>query len=146
MFTYGSVELISRTIEGNYPDYKQIIPKQFQTETVLDRDDFGKAVKTASLFSRTGLFDVTLNLDPTTKQLSVKALDASRGENTAVCGADISGQKNTVTVNYRYLLDGLNAMETEEVLFQMIDPSNPCLVTPKDTSMQYLYIVMPIKQ
>jgi DNA polymerase III subunit beta len=146
VFTYGSVEIISRTIEGNYPDYKQIIPKSFQTETMLDRADFGKAVKTASLFSRTGLFDVTLELDPSDKQLRVKALDTNRGENTAVCGADISGQKNTVTVNYRYLLDGLNAMDTDEVFFQMIDPANPCLVTPKDKSMQYLYIVMPIKQ
>lgn len=146
VFSYGSVELISRTIEGNYPDYTQIIPKEFQTETVLDRDDFGKAVKTASLFSRTGLFDVTLDLDTNGKQISVKSLDATRGENTAVCGADISGRNNTVTVNYRYLLDGLNAMDAEQVTFQMIDPANPCLITPKDSTQKYLYIVMPIKQ
>jgi len=146
VFSYGGVELTSRTIEGNYPDYQQIIPKDFQTETSVDRDDFGKAVKTASLFSRTGLFDVTLDLDPEKNQLSVRALDSARGENTAAIGADISGHKNNVTVNYRYLLDGLGAIEGEQVLFQMIDPSNPCLLTPKDKTLKYLYIVMPIKQ
>lgn len=147
VFQYGSVELVSRLIEGNYPDYTQIIPSEFQTKAILDREDFIKAVKTASLFSKTGLFDITLSLDEGEKQLKITATDANRGENTAICDADVSGQKNAVTVNYRYLLDGLNAMQAEKVVFEMIDASNPCLVTPQgDEQKEYLYIVMPIKQ
>ncbi|MFC1787605.1 DNA polymerase III subunit beta [Patescibacteria group bacterium] len=146
VFSYGTVELISRTIEGTYPDYTQIIPKQFQTESILDRDDFIKSVKAASLFSKTGLFDVSLFFDPDKKELSVRAVDSTRGENTARCTADVTGQENTVTVNYRYLLDGLNAMSTDKILFQMIDAANPCLVTPQKEDSGYLYIVMPIKQ
>src|SRR3989339_112350 len=123
VFQYGSVELISRIIEGVYPDYQQIIPTQFQTEVILDREDFIKSVKTASLFSRTGLFDVTLDFEPEKKEVFVKALDVNRGKNTTTCKADISGQVNHVTVNYKYLLDGLNAMSCDQILFQMIDPS-----------------------
>ncbi|OGL67028.1 DNA polymerase III subunit beta [Candidatus Uhrbacteria bacterium RIFCSPHIGHO2_01_FULL_63_20] len=145
VFSYGSVELVSRLIDGNYPDYRQIIPKSFQTQAVLDRDDFAKAVKTASLFSRTGLFDVTLEFDPAAKKLRVKATDAARGENTAECEADATGNENKVTVNYRYLLDGLNAMGSDQVLFKMIDAGNPCVIQPAEGS-NYLYIVMPIKQ
>lgn len=146
VFTYGSVELISRIIEGNYPDYRQIIPKQYQTSAIIDREDFIKSVKAASLFSKTGLFDVTLEITPSKGEFSIRAVDNNRGENVATCQADISGEVNNVTVNYRYLLDGLNAIPTEKVVFEMIDPSNPCLLTPKEDKKEYLYIVMPIKQ
>lgn len=146
VFSYGSVELVSRTIEGNYPDYHQIIPQQFRTQAGLDREDFTKAVKTASLFSKNGLFDVTLAFDPASKQLEVKSVDADRGENVASCGAEATGDLNTVTLNYRYLLDGLSAVGTERVQFQMIDASNPCIVKAQDDTLAYLYIIMPIKQ
>lgn len=146
VFNYGSVELISRIIEGNYPDYRQIIPKHFETTACVDKDDFCKAVKAASLFSKTGLFDVTLEIEPDQKQILIKAVDNNRGENQAVCGGDIKGGKNTVTVNYRYLLDGLNAIESEKVVFEMIDAANPCLLTPQGDKKDYQYIVMPIKQ
>ncbi len=146
VFVYGSVELISRIIEENYPDYTQIIPKEFQTKAIIDREDFIKAVKTASLFSRLGLFDITLELDPNSAQLSVKSVDATRGENQTNCACEITGQQNSVTVNYKYLLDGLAAMNSDQVQFEMIDASNPCLVTPKDAKDAYKYVLMPIKQ
>lgn len=146
VFTYGPVELISRTIDEQYPDYKQIIPSQFQTHAVIDREDFLKAVKTASLFSKSGLFDVTLTFNPDEKLLSVSATDASRGDNTTACSTEITGSANTVTVNYRYLLDGLQAMPSDQVIFEMIDGANPCLLSPQGSQDAYRYIVMPIKQ
>jgi DNA polymerase-3 subunit beta len=146
VFMYGPVELVSRTIEENYPDYEQIIPKQFQTQATVDRDDFLKAVKTASLFSKNGLFDVTLLFSPSDKRVSVQALDVNRGENTTTCDADISGVNNSVTVNFRYLLDGLQSMSGDQILFPLIDASNPCLLTTKDKPNEHRYIVMPIKQ
>lgn len=146
VFSYGSVELISRIIDENYPDYKQIIPTQFQTQALVDRADFVKAVKTASLFSRNGLFDVTLTFTPEDGALRVSAVDATRGQNTTQCSADMTGSTNTVTVNYRYLLDGLNAITSEQVVFEMIDPGNPCLLSPKSETESYRYVVMPIKQ
>ncbi len=145
VFSYGPVELTSRIIEGNYPDYHQIIPSEFKTNAMIDRDDLIRSVKTASLFSKNNLFDVAFEFDPTTKQLSLKATDAARGENTTLCGADISGQANLVTLNYRYLLDGLNSMSSEHVLFRMIDTANPCVITPSGSE-NHLYLVMPIRQ
>jgi len=145
VFVFGSVEIISRIIEGSFPDYQQIIPKTFQTETKIDRNDFINAIKTASLFSRSGLFDVTVKFDPA-GTFSATAADATRGENTAVAKADVSGQENSVTINFRYLLDGLNSMSSDQVSFQMIDGSNPCMVRPVGGESQHLYIVMPIKQ
>jgi DNA polymerase-3 subunit beta len=145
VFTFGSVELISRIIEGNFPDYQQIIPKVFQTETKVDREDLMNAVKTASLFSRSGLFDVTLSFDPA-GMIRATAADATRGENNTGTKAIVTGPENSVTINFRYLLDGLQSMSTEEVLFQMIDGANPCVVKPIGNETQHLYIVMPIRQ
>ncbi len=146
VFTYGHVELISRTIDEKYPDYKSIVPSHFQTHTEIDREDFVKAVKTASLFSRTGLNDIVLTFHPEGRELSVSATDATRGDNTTNCSADITGQQNSVTVNYRYLLDGLQAITSDQVVFEMIDAGNPCLLSPKDTTDVYRYVIMPIKQ
>jgi len=146
VFMYGPVEIVSRTIEETYPDYQQIIPKQFQTQALIDRDDFIKAVKTASLFSKNGLFDVTLSFHPDEKKLRVKSVDATRGENETMCDGEITGTNNSVTVNFRYLLDGLQSMNSEQVLFELIDASNPCLLTQKDKHDVHRYIVMPIKQ
>ena len=140
------MELVSRVIEENYPDYEQIIPKQFQTNSIIDKDDFIKAVKTASLFSKTGLFDVTLEFDPVSKRVSVKALDTTRGENTTMCNANISGILNSVTVNHKYLIDGLQAIQSDQIIFEMIDGSNPCLISPKGKQREHRYIVMPINQ
>lgn len=146
VFKYGSVELISRTIEGKYPDYQQIIPKQFQTQAVLEREDFIKAVKTASLFSKTGLFDVTIEFSQPDGHVSIRSADATRGENIVICQAEITGKTNAVAVNHRYLLDGLAVMNTDKIMFQMIDAGNPCVIRPQNGLSSELYVVMPIKQ
>lgn len=146
VFIYGPVELISRVIDENYPDYEQIIPKDFATKSVLDREDFTKAVKAASLFSKNGLFDINLRFEPKEGILYVQATDATRGQNQSTCPAEVSGQSNTVSVNYRYLLDGLGAISGENVLFEMIDGANPCLLTPVGTKEAYRYVLMPIRQ
>ncbi|MBI4713752.1 DNA polymerase III subunit beta [Candidatus Uhrbacteria bacterium] len=145
LFVYGPVELISRVIDESYPDYEQIIPKQFQTKAILDREDFLKSVKAASLFSKNGLFDVTLQFDPQNSIVEAQATDSVRGQNSSSCEAELIGQKNTVTINYRYLLDGLQAMDSDRVNFEMIDASNPCLLSPEGKIEAYRYVLMPIK-
>ncbi len=146
VFSYASVELTSRTIEGIYPDYKQIIPKDFRTTGVMSREDVVKAVKTASLFSRNGLYDVMLEFPGGASSILVKATDAMRGENTANCAATVTGDHVSVTLNYRYLLDGLNVLQSDKVRLQLIDGSNPVLVLADGVADQYLYLVMPIRQ
>lgn len=144
-FEVGGAELQSRLIEGTYPEYRQIIPAEFQTEAVLPRGEFVSAIKAASLFTKTGLNDVRLEF-AAKKPLLVKAQDAQTGEHRAEVPGEVTGGQNHVVVNYRYLLDGLAAIGDDEVRYRLIDAANPCLVTPKDPSERYLYIVMPIKQ
>jgi len=143
LFTVDSVDLISRLISGNYPDYKQIIPTKSQTETLVNRSELIRAVKASALFSKTGVNDVTLLF--TKSNIIVSAFSGSSGESQVEVEAEIRGEDNEITINYRYLLDGLNNIEGEKVKLGILNNTTPCILRPeKDNS--YLYIVMPIRQ
>lgn len=146
VFTYGEVELISRLIEGSFPDYKPFIPESFKTEAVVSRSELQKAVRAASLFSRQGIFDVHLTLDPDAGTCLVQSADQGTGKTKTSIKGTITGQKNLVTLNFRYFGDGLSAMTSEAVRLKQIDSMNPLLVVPEGSTEEYRYIVMPIRQ
>ena len=147
VFQYGSVEITSRTIEAEYPDYRQIIPTTSVSEAALCRSTLIQAVKTASLFSKTGLFDVQITLDPDNGSVMLSGRDIGRGENTVSLEGAISGTKNNITLNYRYLLDGLNALKSDIIELKVIDGANPCVLLPQGMpDERYRYIIMPIRQ
>ncbi len=147
VFRYGTVELSSRTIEGVYPDYRQIIPKASTTEIIVGKNDFAQAVKRTSLFSKAGLFDVRLEVNPADNSLTLSATDVGRGENVVSIEGNVSGTANAVVLNFRYLLDGVHALPTENIVIKLIDAMNPCVLLPSGTPEEkYLYIVMPIRQ
>lgn len=143
--TLGTVEIVSRVIEGQYPDYQQIIPQHYATTARVATVELIKATKTASLFSRSGIYDVALAVAPTERSLRLSAANAQLGENTSRIGAEVTGQENKTVLNYRFLLDGLQNIETDEVELHLIDSANPCVLKPRGRT-DYLYLVMPIKQ
>lgn len=149
VFTYDNVEVISRTIEGKYPDYRQLIPEHFQTEIYIGKDELQRAVKTASLFSRTGLNDIHFRFQPE-KKVHLSATNSQTGEHAVDLDGLVQGKENEVTVNFKYFLDGVNNIESDAAVIQMVDAMSPCLVRPsrdgKTVSEEYLYIVMPIRQ
>ncbi len=145
LFSYNSVEIVSRTIEGKYPDYRQLIPDRFETEVILSKIELSRAVKTTSLFSRTGLNDIHFTFASSGK-VSLRAVNSQTGEHAVDLDGAVTGKENSVTVNFKYFLDGVNNVETEEVRLQLIDGVSPCLLRPATEDGDYLYIVMPIRQ
>ncbi|MFH2063351.1 MAG: DNA polymerase III subunit beta [bacterium] len=145
MFRYNQVELVSRTIEGKYPDYRQLIPERFETEASIPKEDLIRAVKATSLFSKSGLNDIGMRFTAGST-VNVSANNPQTGEHSAEVGGEVSGKENSITVNFRYLLDGLNNIEAEKVRIQMIDGMSPCLLRQEGEDGSYLYIVMPIRQ
>ncbi len=145
-FNAGNTTVTSRLIEGKYPDYRQIIPEKTKTKIIIDRPAFIRAVRSAGLFSRTGLYDVQLRFSATGENMSVLGRDAQTGEQTVDVPATTTGDDVMVTVNHRFLLDGLNVVGSNRVSLQVIDGNSPVLIRPDDQSPNFLYIVMPIKQ
>ncbi len=143
VLTFGNVELVSRLIEGAFPDYRQIIPTQFRTAFTVTRGELQKAFKAASLFSKQGLFDVHVAVE--NGALKISSSDTGTGAHTTTIALAESVEPNKVTLNYRYVSDGLSAMGTDTVRFQMIDGMNPVVITPANGE-GFQYIVMPIRQ
>jgi DNA polymerase-3 subunit beta len=144
--TFGNVELVTRLIEGTFPPYQDIIPKEFKTEAVVPRAELQKAVRAASLFSRQGLFDVHLSFDVEAGTCSVASADQGTGKTKTGVKGNVTGVDNKATLNYRYVTDGLSAMQTENVRIVLIDDNNPVLLLPEPTGEAYRYLVMPIRQ
>lgn len=144
--TFGNVELVTRLIEGSFPAYEEIVPKAFKTEAVLPRAELQKAVRAASLFSRQGMFDINLAFDPVAGTCSVNSADQGTGKTKSAVKGVVTGELNSVTLNYRYLNDGLAVMGTDTVKLALIDGGNPVLVLPEASNESYRYLVMPIRQ
>ena len=144
LFNIGGVELISRLIEGEYPDYKQIIPTERKTSVIIDRAELLKAVKTVALFSKTGIFDINLIFDPG-RGLEIKANNAQVGESSTMLEVEYQGEVNETVLNFRYLLEGLNNIGKDLVEISLVDDNIPCTIKGKEDT-GFLYIIMPIKQ
>lgn len=147
LFSLNNVDLVSRIIEGQYPDYKQIIPTSWKTRVIFNRSGLIKAVKTASLFAKPGIFDVTITCKSGKGgELILSSSNSQFGENTVKLSTEVEGEQNEITLNYHYLLDGLGAIESDEVFLEITSPDSPCLLRPKVENADYLYIIMPIKK
>jgi len=146
LITYRDVELTSRLIEGQYPPYRDIIPADLPTKATLDRGEFLDAVRAAGLFSKTGAQDVRLTVDPDKKQISLQAQASQVGGHEQVLAAAVEGPADQVVFNYRYLLEGLSALEGSRVVFSTGGSSSPGKITGSAKEDQsFLYILMPIK-
>ncbi len=144
LFSCDGIELISRLIEGQFPDYKQIIPNQTRTQVVVTTAELVKSIKAVALFSKLGIFDVNLKFN-SAKGLVIQATNSQLGESKSEISVSFSGDDNETTINYRYLLDGLNNIPADEVELSLVDGNVPFIVRPKGDE-SYTYIIMPIKQ
>lgn len=144
MFVFDGVELVSRVIDGKYPDYKQIIPQKFDTEAKCAVRDLVPAIKSVALFCKQGINDIKLVFNSKKQELTITTASSSTGTSMAKVLAATSGSDLEVIFNYRYLLDGLNNIDGENVVFK-INPNSPGLLQPEKQT-DYLYLVMPIRQ
>lgn len=137
------MELISRLINGKYPDYKQIIPTKNKTKVIINKVEFIRAVKASSLFSKISINDV--NLYCGNNKVIISSFSGQSGESEIDLSANVDGIENEITVNYRFLLEGLNNINNDDVILELTDNNTPCLLKPINDN-NYIYIIMPIKQ
>lgn len=144
LFKSGDVEFISRLIDGTYPDYEQIIPKDAETDISFDRTHCVNAIKLVSNFSgKTN--DVRIAANQEQKVLSIHSLNQFLGENKYLIPARVTGAPcSDIPFNWRYFLDGLKAISEESVVFRVNGSGKPALLKPADDT-SYVYIIMPIR-
>lgn len=136
--------ITSRLVEGNFPDYKQIIPKEFSTKMVILKNDLVNSLKLASVFSDK-FNQVVFGIIPKDKELEVKTKNIELGESAQILKGSFEGKELSVTFNYKYITDVLGVIEGESVDFSFVGVGKPMIVkTPQYKG--FLYLVMPMNR
>ncbi len=143
LFELEGSRVSSRLLEGQFPDYKKIIPPSFSTQAKLDTEEFLKAVRLAAVFARDSASIVKLHLGEE-GPLTLSANTAEVGENKTKVEAKIEGQALEIAFNSKYLTDVLSNLQSEEVVFEASGSLNPGVFKPAE-SPNYLHLIMPVR-
>lgn len=108
-FEVGDVQIVSRLINGKYPDYKQIIPEQFSTRVVVGKEDIQKAVKVSSIFTDNKAGEVEFKVVSDEKQVVLHSKSQDSGENVTQLDVDVSGPSQEIILNPKYILENCSA-------------------------------------
>ena len=148
LFHTEHIDLVSRLIDGTFPNYRQIIPKEHTTRAVVETKEFADAVKTAALFARnsSNIARVKVNasesdLEPGT--LTIEATAEDLGDNVSTINAAVDGPDVQIIFNVRYLVDVLSVIGTPEVALELNASTKPGVMRPVGST-DYTYVIMPM--
>lgn len=142
-FRLDGTELTARLIEGDFPNYEQLVPSGYPNRLTIDRDAFAHAVERVSLVGGTSRDSapIRLAMGPGGLELSATAQDV--GQSYEPVEAKFEGTEVTVAFNARFLLDGVEAAGASEITIETIDPLKPAVLRGGDAD--FLYLLMPVR-
>jgi len=149
-FTFGNTHLVSRLIDGKYPNYDAVIPKENPNKLTVDREAFLNSIRRVSLFSSETTHQVCLRLKGSELNISAEDTDFSN-EAAERLTCNYQGEDLEIGFNSRFLAEMLSNLETEEVTFEMSSPNRAGVMKPvngngksKSGSEDLLMLVMPV--
>jgi DNA polymerase-3 subunit beta len=143
VFDFGNASVLSRLIEGRYPDYKQIIPEKFLSSAHLTTKDIANAVRIAGFFSASSNNSVKFVISADNK-IEVSSEANEIGNNSSKVEAKVTGRDLEVIYNYKYLMDGLGSITGDEVVLSANDENAPSILKSASDD-KFIYIIMPIR-
>jgi DNA polymerase III subunit beta len=136
--------IVSRIVEGVFPDYRQVIPKESVSNAVVLKQDLMNALKTSLIFSDS-FNQLTLHINPLKKQFEIESRNNTVGENRSSVDAVLEGEELSINLNYKYFTDCFQSIATDSLNINFSGQAKPILVQPVgDTS--FLYLVMPMNR
>lgn len=143
IFTFSETTFVSRRIEGAFPNYRQLLPKEHTTRAVIDRGEFLEAVKRVSLMAqhntplrvKVSVTDHTMTLSAATQDIG----DASEDLQVTPKGEDVE-----IAFNHTYLLDGISVAEDETIALEVTSPLKPGVLRPTEGE-GFTYLLMPVR-
>jgi DNA polymerase-3 subunit beta len=139
---HKSMTLVMRLIDGSFPDYQQVIPKECEKKAQVRRDEFVEALKRISLVSNDKSHSVKVELEP--GMIRISSQNPDLGEGQEELPVEYDGNKISIGFNARYLIDALNAIDEERVFLELNDDLSPG-VLKGETDADYLCVVMPMR-
>jgi DNA polymerase-3 subunit beta len=151
IFSTGDVHLVSRLIEGTFPNYTQMIPPNHQTEINVSTLDLMQSTRMASYFARDGANVIKLEVAPDDESdrtaargtLTITATATELGDNRSDLEAQVKGEETLIAFNARYLLDCINAINSPDVRIELSGSTSPGVIRPTDDT-DYVHVIMPM--
>lgn len=149
LFHTEQVDLVSRLIEGTFPNYRQIIPKEHTTRAVVETKEFAGVVKSAALFARDSSNITRIKINPGGSDglepgaVTVEATAEDLGDNVGTINAAVDGPELQIIFNVKYLADVLAVIDTPEVALEVTSATRPGVIRPVGPA-EYTYVIMPM--
>lgn len=144
-FTSGEIYLVSRLIDGVFPDYRQIIPKAFITEVVVLKQDLVNALKVSNIFSDK-FNQIHLSINPKNKNFSIQTKNSDIGENSTSVDSALSGEAVEVNFNYKYIADSFQSIDSDSLTMQFSGTNRPMIIRPVVGEQSFMYLAMPMNR
>ncbi|MFZ1301769.1 MAG: DNA polymerase III subunit beta [Candidatus Microsaccharimonas sp.] len=143
-FRINEAEVISRLVDGNFPDYRQLIPPTLEISATMNKQEFTRVTKVAGLFARESGGSVTVTVDADAKSVSLHSIASEFGENTSELDAEVTGS-GQVTLNSRYLSEALGVLDADTISFSFNGKLSPCILKSTAKNTNYYHVIMPLK-
>ncbi|MEQ9622762.1 DNA polymerase III subunit beta [Coleofasciculus chthonoplastes] len=144
IFQGGNHRLTSRTLEGQYPAYRQLIPGQFQRQVAIPRRQLLSAVERIAVLAdqKNNIVKFDIDAQAQTIDLTVETQDVGSARESL--SAQVTGESIEIAFNVKYLIDGLKALSTSDIQLQMNAANTPVILTPLG-GLKMTYLIMPVQ-
>jgi DNA polymerase III subunit beta len=144
LFHLDGVDLVSRLIDGQFPNYQQVVPKDHATRAVLDREELLKAVRPAALIAHESANIVKLQISSDGESGITVSANAEVGDHVGQVEAAVEGDGTTIAFNARYLADVLTNVDADQFALELNGPLSPGVFKPVGDE-RYVHVVMPVR-
>ncbi len=142
-FEFNQIKIISRLIEGQFPNFEQVIPDKSNTIIKMNKNEFQMAVKRTSLIARQDSNVISINTEG--NRLNINSLDSDTGQAHEEIDIEIKGPEQNINIDAGYLMDVLKILKDEEMEIELIGPLNPLIIKRKDEGGKFIYLIMPVR-
>src|SRR6266498_1097583 len=141
-FTGEDFELLSRLIDGSYPDYSKVIPEKFVAKALVETQLLEQNIRLAGLFS-SSISDVKIECKE--EEMTISAKNSDKGEVETAVPAVLKGEPFEISLNFHYLLDGLKIMNSDKAVIEFTGSGSPLVIRPAQEKNELVYLIMPLR-
>ena len=141
-FANDDLEIVSRLVDGSYPDYKKVIPEKFISRVLVDKNELEKNVRLTGIFS-SNISDIKIKCQE--GKLCLVAKNSDRGEIESEVESVLKTEPFELSLNFHYLLDGLKVINSPKVIIEFTGQNSPLVLRQGDGGKDVVYLIMPLR-